>query len=1467
MVGFSTIQATAFFELFVLLGSLFGLNLFAGFMCDTFYSLQGTEQLEEVQWLGIQNLLKMNQPRFIRHPPGNIVSSVCREILMSVLWQTFSAGCLLINVAFMATATAEQSEASTRLINIQNDVFFGVLCFESFLNLVAAGPILYITTRSNQFDIFLIASTSITMALGDGLRSISQAVRILRLSKFLRALSKHPTISAVFETVAISMPQVANIVVVMCVVLLIMAALAVQLFGLVRPGWRVGKEANFRTFPRSLQTCFQLMFGEDLFAITDDCRISRPECTDSIYDPVTGEELVPSDCGAGEVATVFFLLYLVLTQYVMLNLFVGMIMNNFAFITTQDGNGVLEVENFVNMAYVWVDKFDPKVTTMIRLEDVLPYYYAIGAPLGHFGDRENNGRFLCVRQELKRKLLDEVDTPFQGGWIYRNIYCNIKEKEEYLYSLNVAEWKNMHQSIQKLENKFAAEAEEQGDTDALRRMNLQVKKRYTLDAEKDGEEDDEDQKSDAEVEAVQAEPLPNDDIISEGHYSDRALDDDLEDAQGQGHHVAGSNMGGSFGPPTFPRPVWQGESGEGDPGWMALGRRQSMSMTVSGQNMGMGGAPRHVKKVKRQVSNYAGVDYYLSGKHQKKDPFLEAQQRLKDLEFQLVALRKQALEMDTPRPTLWMRFWAFMGSATELLLTDEERVIRKKGHVRYNEVINALMYWNKERNIVPSKVQEQRKDFDEQIITDVAFQLIHGLIRGGIVRRRIRIKKMKIHNRFQMSKQSAANKNKGLSLVRGVMTAKQRMIMQAQDEYASVSNLERLAADENTGPYLHLVIRIVNSGLATGSQLAKEAEDAEYHMGKVGIFTLEEDELRRVFMNSNTLRAWARHVDTVERLQWFVTKAPDHGAAMVRLSAVKHQVDLGGHFEHVNTLPLADLLAVMEEPFVVQSLEEVESGSNHAPTSLVAELSPKGSPTGNSAGFRGVGAKAEESHEHVRTAAEVEAIKSELIAEYTSKIHDERIHLDRIEREADERRMILKESKNRMGHFEREIARLHRARQLQERRRRPSGHESSSDCPTDSEAEMSVDEDGTGEREISLPGATGSPLVANDDLVSRDGIWSQDAVRLSAILPQATAGADYGTRANEAGTLFSADENGEDTDDQVHLLDVDANTDTNYPNARAYNWIDQQSPLSGAPSEQEETVLRMYMGGESAEINSALGEAGDVGQRDHPAARSDAALRPSTAAPSGSSASSELQSKQAARPLTASPTRGARPPTGCCLSSARPPTPLSLRQKILPAARVSARVQFFACMWFVCLDADTCVCMATLSPASSDSHGPQQASKKSKNPSCLRKRRWSAFKGSSGPKMPGGGVCVCPCVCVSVCVRVRVCVCVILRSQASSHLRCGRVLGRRLPQAMCKRPHFSVCVPRSLSVSDVRSAVPASLAHSILRPWAHQQGETSVGSSWLQEDRIGGEETSGNRAKSQKPGAIKHTQTQTQSCT
>ena len=45
------------------------------------------------------------------------------------------------------------------------------------------------------------------------------------------------------------------------------------------------------------------------------------------------------------------MLVLILTNYVMLNLFVGMIINNFAYISAKDGNGAVEDEHFIDAAH------------------------------------------------------------------------------------------------------------------------------------------------------------------------------------------------------------------------------------------------------------------------------------------------------------------------------------------------------------------------------------------------------------------------------------------------------------------------------------------------------------------------------------------------------------------------------------------------------------------------------------------------------------------------------------------------------------------------------------------------------------------------------------------------------------------------------------------------------------------------------------------------------------------------------------------------------------------------------------------------------------------------------------------------------------------------------------------------------------------------------------------------------------
>ena len=82
-------------------------------------------------------------------------------------------------------------------------------------------------------------------------------------------------------------------------------------------------------------------------------------------------QLIVTDCSSNsEAANLFFPAVLILTNYVMLNLFVGMIMNNFAYIQCKDGNGAVEDEHFEDAAFKYVEHLDTKLKGQIPLEKV-----------------------------------------------------------------------------------------------------------------------------------------------------------------------------------------------------------------------------------------------------------------------------------------------------------------------------------------------------------------------------------------------------------------------------------------------------------------------------------------------------------------------------------------------------------------------------------------------------------------------------------------------------------------------------------------------------------------------------------------------------------------------------------------------------------------------------------------------------------------------------------------------------------------------------------------------------------------------------------------------------------------------------------------------------------------------------------------------------------------------------------------
>ena len=92
----------------------------------------------------------------------------------------------------------------------------------------------------------------------------------------------------------------------------------------------------------------------------------------------------------------------------------------------------------------------------------------IGPPLGNYGTTQNWGRFLCVREELRRQMnISEED---EKGWFYLKYYSPIVERLEDAKDANLARWKQMKSEVGKLESQYIAAAD--GNEEDLKRMGL-----------------------------------------------------------------------------------------------------------------------------------------------------------------------------------------------------------------------------------------------------------------------------------------------------------------------------------------------------------------------------------------------------------------------------------------------------------------------------------------------------------------------------------------------------------------------------------------------------------------------------------------------------------------------------------------------------------------------------------------------------------------------------------------------------------------------------------------------------------------------------------------------------------------------------------------------------------------------------------------------------------------------------------
>jgi voltage-gated sodium channel len=206
--------------------------------------------------------------------------------------QNFILGVILFNAVILGLETSDAAmQRAGPLILLLDEICLGVFVVEIALKLFGRG-LNFFRSGWNIFDFLIVG---ISLVPGSQSLSVLRALRILRL---LRVVSVAPSLRRVVEGLINALPGMGSVFLLMGVIFYIGSVMATKLFGAAFPDW-------FGTLGRAGYSLFQVMTLESW-----SMGIVRPVMEVYVY------------------AWMFFIPFIMVTTFAVVNLLVGLIVNS-----------------------------------------------------------------------------------------------------------------------------------------------------------------------------------------------------------------------------------------------------------------------------------------------------------------------------------------------------------------------------------------------------------------------------------------------------------------------------------------------------------------------------------------------------------------------------------------------------------------------------------------------------------------------------------------------------------------------------------------------------------------------------------------------------------------------------------------------------------------------------------------------------------------------------------------------------------------------------------------------------------------------------------------------------------------------------------------------------------------------------------------------------------------------------------
>ena len=385
--------ASVFFLAWMIVGCFISLNLFVGAIVDNFTRIKqesdgsATMTPEQQQWVAALKETVSNSANVAPREPQNAPQRAAFQLVQSRGFDFTVIGVILLNVFAMAMDYHRIDEDEPWNSYYKNLM----MCFTYFYYCECVVKIFglrkyYFQDGWCRFDFFLVCTSIADQFFSDLLMqylpvppTILRVMRVARVLRVLRLLKGLKGLRDLVMTLVFAFPGLMNVGALLCLVMFMFAVFGMNVFTYVAHGGDLNEVRNFETFGNSMLLLFQCLTGDGWSAIMDDAMINEERGCDPYA--------VPSDCGS-VIAIPYFIAYTIIGTFVMLNLVVAVILENF----TSLGNvnpDLVSTNDIVEYKEIW-GYYDPDADGMIPAKSLPNLVMDLSPPLGVKGTKQDS---------------------------------------------------------------------------------------------------------------------------------------------------------------------------------------------------------------------------------------------------------------------------------------------------------------------------------------------------------------------------------------------------------------------------------------------------------------------------------------------------------------------------------------------------------------------------------------------------------------------------------------------------------------------------------------------------------------------------------------------------------------------------------------------------------------------------------------------------------------------------------------------------------------------------------------------------------------------------------------------------------------------------------------------------------------------------------------------------------------------